>query len=57
MMRLAKMLTPVSALALAACAAGPNYVPPLPVAALRGWDSERMGERLFDDRAVFRVKY
>ena len=33
MMRLARMLTPVSALALAACAVGPNYVPPLPVAA------------------------
>jgi hypothetical protein len=27
---------------------------PLPVAALPGWDSEGLGERLFDDRAVFR---
>jgi NodT family efflux transporter outer membrane factor (OMF) lipoprotein len=33
-MRLAKILLPaVSALALAACSAGPDYVPPLPVAA------------------------
>ena len=32
-MTLAKFLPAVSALALAACAAGPNYVPPLPVAA------------------------
>ena len=31
-MTLAKLLPAVSALALAACAAGPNYVPPLPVA-------------------------
>jgi len=35
----------------------PDRLAPLPVAALPGWDSERMGERLFDDRAVFRVKY
>jgi hypothetical protein len=27
---------------------------PLPVAALPGWDSEGSGERLFDDRGVFR---
>ncbi len=27
---------------------------PLPVAALPGWDREGLGERLFDDRSVFR---
>jgi hypothetical protein len=30
---------------------------PLPVAALPGWDAESAGERLFDDRDVFRVKH
>ena len=29
-------------------------LPPLPVAALPGWDGEHLGERLFDDSAVFR---
>jgi len=33
---LAKIFPAISALALAACAAGPNYVPPLPVAAAQG---------------------
>ena len=28
----------------------------LPIAALPGWDSEQIGERLFDDHDVFRVK-
>jgi hypothetical protein len=29
-------------------------LPPLPVAALPGWDSEALGARLFDDPSVFR---
>jgi hypothetical protein len=32
----------------------PERLPPLPVAALPGWDSERLGARLFDDVTVFR---
>lgn len=35
----------------------PHRLLPLPVAALPGWDWEGIGERLFDDRAVFRVKH
>lgn len=35
---------------------GPRCITPLPIAALPGWDSEALGERLFDDRAVFRIK-
>ena len=35
---------------------GPQRLTPLPIAALPGWDTERIGERLFDDRDVFRVK-
>ena len=34
----------------------PDELTPLPVAALPGWDTEQAGERLFDDREVFRVK-
>jgi NodT family efflux transporter outer membrane factor (OMF) lipoprotein len=34
--KLAKFLPAISGLALAACAAGPDYVPPLPVAAAQG---------------------
>jgi hypothetical protein len=34
----------------------PHRLAPLPVAALPGWDSEGIGERLFDDEEVFRVK-
>jgi hypothetical protein len=34
----------------------PDALAPLPVAALPGWDSERLGERLFDDVSVFRPK-
>lgn len=33
---------------------GPASLTPLPVAALPGWDCEGLGERLFDDRSVFR---
>jgi len=36
MTTLTKILPAISALALAACAAGPNYVPPLPVATAQG---------------------
>ena len=32
----------------------PDVLVPLPVAALPGWDTERLGERLFDDLSVFR---
>jgi hypothetical protein len=32
----------------------PEMLPPLPVAALPGWDSEALGARLFDDPSVFR---
>jgi hypothetical protein len=35
---------------------GPHRLTPLPVAALPGWDTEQIGEGLFDDREVFRVK-
>jgi hypothetical protein len=35
----------------------PHRLQPLPVAALPGWDAESAGERLFDDRDVFRVKH
>jgi len=42
----------------AACVAGTVLTPaslhPLPVAALQGWDAERLGARLFDDASVFR---
>lgn len=42
----------------AACVAGAALTPaslhPLPVAALPGWDAERLGARLFDDTSVFR---
>ena len=32
----------------------PQSLTPLPIAALPGWDTERLGERLFDDSEVFR---
>jgi DUF3025 family protein len=32
----------------------PEALPPLPVAALPGWDCEGLGARLFDDLSVFR---
>jgi len=34
----------------------PSRLTPLPVAALPGWDTEAIGERLFADLQVFRVK-
>ena len=34
--------------------AHPAQLVPVPVAAFPGWDSEGLGERLFDDRSVFR---
>jgi hypothetical protein len=46
--------------AAATLVAGPSFAPsvlaPLPVAALPGWDCERLGERLFDDVSVFRPR-
>ena len=45
---------------VAATIAAPGFEPgvltPLPVAALPGWDTENMGERLFDDLSVFRPR-
>ena len=35
-------------------APAPDDLLPLPVAALPGWDTERLGAALFDDAAVFR---
>lgn len=35
---------------------GPHWITPLPLAALPGWDTENIGEHLFDDRTVFRTK-
>jgi Protein of unknown function (DUF3025) len=35
---------------------GPHRLTPLPLAALPGWDTEQIGEALFDDREVFRIK-
>lgn len=44
--------------AAAQCVNDPGFgvaaLMPLPVAALPGWDCEGLGERLFDDRSVFR---
>src|SRR5205823_2689821 len=34
----------------------PQSLTPLPIAALPGWDTEQLGERLFDDGDVFRRK-
>ena len=43
-----------AALAIGAAGLRPEMLPPLPVAALPGWDSEALGARLFDDGSVFR---
>jgi Protein of unknown function (DUF3025) len=43
-----------AALAIGSGALRPEMLPPLPVAALPGWDREGLGARLFDDEAVFR---
>jgi hypothetical protein len=43
-----------AARAIGDAALRPEMLPPLPVAALPGWDSEGLGARLFDDRTVFR---
>jgi hypothetical protein len=43
-----------AAASIAAPAFGPDSLTPLPVAALPGWDSEHLGELLFDDLSVFR---
>ena len=39
---------------VAAAEFAPEQLTPLPLAALPGWDCERLGERLFADRTVFR---
>ena len=41
-------------IAASGAALRPDELMPLPVAALTGWDAEHLGERLFDDAAVFR---
>jgi len=49
----------VDAMAAAAIRApdfGPHSLTPLPIAALPGWDAEEIGERLFHDRDVFRIR-
>jgi hypothetical protein len=49
----------VDAIAAAAIRApdfGPHRLTPLPIAALPGWDTEKIGERLFEDADVFRIK-
>ncbi len=49
----------VDAIAAAAILApdfGPHKLTPLPIAALPGWDTENVGELLFQDAEVFRVK-
>ena len=43
-----------AAAAVAEAALTPAQLMPVPVAAFPGWDSEGLGERLFDDRSVFR---
>jgi hypothetical protein len=43
-----------AALAVGDAAFTPARLAPVPVAAFPGWDSEGLGERLFDDRSVFR---
>ena len=43
-----------AARAIGDAALRPEVLPPLPVAALPGWDCEGLGARLFDDRSVFR---
>ncbi len=45
-----------AALLVEAAGFAPDLLAPLPVAALPGWDAERLGERLFDDVSVFRPK-
>lgn len=35
-------------------ALAPGQLVPVPVAAFPGWDGEGLGDRLFDDRSVFR---
>jgi hypothetical protein len=46
----------VAAAAIRASNFGPHSLTPLPIAALPGWDVEEIGERLFDDRDVFRIR-
>ena len=45
----------VAAAAVGDAALTPVQLAPVPVAAFPGWDSEGLGDGLFDDRSVFRV--
>jgi len=51
---LTAMLDAEAAAIIASAGFGPAEFAPLPVAALPGWDSEDLDERLFDDLSVFR---
>lgn len=51
---LAAAVDAAAAAAVAGAALTPAQLAPVPVAAFPGWDSEGLGERLFDDRSVFR---
>ena len=50
----AAMLDAEASAIIASAGFGPDVLAPLPVAALPGWDSEDLDERLFDDLSVFR---
>ncbi len=50
----ASMLDAEAAAIIASDRFGPDVLAPLPVAALPGWDTEDLDERLFDDLSVFR---
>lgn len=50
----AEMLDAETSAIIASSGFGPELLTPLPVAALPGWDTEDLDERLFDDLSVFR---
>jgi Protein of unknown function (DUF3025) len=50
----AAMLDAEASAVIASPGFGPDLLTPLPVAALPGWDTEHLDERLFDDLSVFR---
>jgi hypothetical protein len=50
----AAMLDTEASAVIASAGFRPNVLAPLPVAALPGWDTEHLDERLFDDLSVFR---
>ena len=50
----AAMLDAEASAIIASAGFGGDLLTPLPVAALPGWDTENLDERLFDDLSVFR---